>query len=67
MIIPPSQTSTMQPNDVGINGPFKVLLRKVWNDWFEKGEKEFTDRGNRKRPSWERFWVWSLPQSKASR
>ena len=46
-------TSYMQSLDVSINSPFKTSLRYQWKLWFEKGPKEHTSRGNRKRPSYE--------------
>ncbi len=52
--IPPKMTSFLQPLDVsgGPNGVFKRNLRHQWQDWFENGPKEYTPKGNRRRPSY---------------
>ena len=50
--IPAKTTSYLQPLDVSVNSPFKTSLRNQWNLWFEKEPKEYTSRGDRKRPSY---------------
>lgn len=52
-LIPPGTTSYFQPLDVAVNAAFKIRLRQEWEKWFSEGEKEYTSKGYRKRPSWQ--------------
>lgn len=52
-LIPPRLTFCLQPNDVGINLPFKAGMRREWQEWALNGPKEFTPKGYRKRPSYD--------------
>ncbi len=53
--IPPKTTSFLQPLDVsgGPNGLFKQNMRKEWQEWMASAPKEYTVKGNIKRPSYE--------------
>ncbi|CAG8763408.1 16116_t:CDS:1, partial [Acaulospora morrowiae] len=56
--IPGGTTSVLQPPDVSVNKPFKSGMRKRWEEWIEKGKKEFTTKGNRKKASYELVCEW---------
>lgn len=58
LMIPKRMTSFAQPLDVGINAPFKAKLRESWEKWIAEGEKNYTPRGMRRRPSWETVFKW---------
>ena len=34
IFVPANCTSELQPLDVAVNGPFKLLLKDTFNDWF---------------------------------
>ena len=53
--IPPKTTAYLQPLDVAVNAQFKSALRSEWGRWFEHGEKEYTAKGYRKRPSYQQI------------
>lgn len=53
IIIPPKTTSFLQPLDVSINYPFKNALRSEWNKWLSEGPEEFTNKGYRRKPSYQ--------------
>ena len=43
----------LQPLDVALNSPFKAALRQAWIDWLINGPKEITNKGYRRRPSYQ--------------
>ena len=50
-IIPGGMTSILQPLDISVNKPMKVMLRRRWNDWYCDGEHTFTASGNMRKPT----------------
>ena len=50
-IIPGGMTSVLQPLDVSINKPMKVMLQRRWNDWYSSGDHTFTPSGNMRKPT----------------
>lgn len=45
ILLPPKTTSFLQPLDVSVNHPFKVALRKEWNEWMDSTPPEYTKSG----------------------
>ncbi|CAI9721404.1 pogo transposable element with KRAB domain [Octopus vulgaris] len=52
-LIPPKTASYLQPLDVLIIGPFKKTIRAEWEKWFSIGKKKYTNKGYRKKPSYQ--------------
>ena len=50
-VIPGGCTKYLQPLDVCINKPFKSFFREFYDDWFRKGQFEYTKGGKIKAPS----------------
>ena len=48
--VPGSMTPLLQPCDATGNKPFKANIRRLWEDWLENSEQEFT-RSGRRRPA----------------
>lgn len=44
-IIPGGMTSILQPLDVSINKPIKVLPQQRWNQWYSDGKHSYTATG----------------------
>lgn len=57
-IIPGSMTSMLQPLDVSINKPMKVLLQRRWNMWYASGTHSFTKGGRMRKPELEEICQW---------
>ena len=51
-VIPGGCTKFLQPLDVSINKPFKMIFRGLYDEWYRKGEFEYTKGGNVKPPSY---------------
>ena len=50
--IPGGCTKCLQPLDVSLNKPFKVIFRELYDEWCRKGEFEYTKGGMVKRPNY---------------
>jgi len=57
-IIPGGLTSVLQPLDVSINKPMKVLLQRRWNQWYSEGDHSFTTTGRMRKPELEEICKW---------
>ena len=44
-VIPGGCTKFLQPLDVSINEPFKTIFRELYDEWYRKGEFEYTKGG----------------------
>ena len=44
-VIPGGCTKFLQPLDVSINKPFKTTFRELYDEWYRKGEFEYTKGG----------------------
>ena len=50
-VIPGGCTKLLQPLDVSINKPFKIVFRELYDEWFRKGDFEYTKGGIVKAPN----------------
>lgn len=57
-IIPGGLTSVLQPLDVSIYKPMKVLLQRRWNQWYSEGDHSFTATGRMRKPELEDICQW---------
>ena len=51
-VIPGGCTKFLQPLDVSINKPFKTIFRELYDEWYRKGELEYTEGGVVKSPNY---------------
>lgn len=59
-VIPSGLTSVLQPIDVGINKPFKDMMRIQWNNWLCDGEKTYTEGGGVRAPPLPMISEWII-------
>ncbi|MCU7881477.1 MAG: hypothetical protein KZQ60_13760 [Candidatus Thiodiazotropha sp. (ex Lucinoma aequizonata)] len=57
-IIPGGMTSVLQPLDVSVNKPMKVLLQRRWNDWYAGVDHSFTATGRMRKPELQDVCQW---------
>jgi len=57
-IIPGGMTSILQPLDVGVNRPFKAMLRGKWQEWMHSGKKTLTPSGRIRAPDLQLMCQW---------
>ena len=57
-IIHGGMTPLLRFLDTHVNKPFKDMKEK-WEDWIVNGEAEFTEKGNRKRASYQLVAEWA--------
>ncbi|XP_078244344.1 uncharacterized protein LOC110070281 isoform X2 [Pogona vitticeps] len=57
-VIPRGLTSQLQPLDVSISKPFKVLMKKEWNKWAAAGNHYWTPAGGMKIPALAQVCEW---------
>lgn len=60
LVIPGGLTGQLQPLDVGVNKPFKDLLRREYNEWLSADNRELTPAGRVKRASLATVCGWVL-------
>ncbi|KAK7096455.1 hypothetical protein V1264_016230 [Littorina saxatilis] len=59
-IIPGGTTKYLQPLDISVNRPFKVVMRDEWERWMVDGEKSFTKTGRMRRATFADVCQWVL-------
>ena len=57
-IIPGGMTSILQPLDVSVNKPMKVLLQRKWNEWYAGDSHSFTATGRMRKPELQDVCQW---------
>ena len=57
-IIPGGMTSVLQPLDVSVNKPMKVLLQRRWNEWYGGADHSYTATGRMRKPELQDVCQW---------
>lgn len=60
-VIPGGMTSILQPLDVGVNRPMKMIMKKKWNEWMnDESQHTYTKGGRMRKPEMDVICKWII-------